>query len=259
MVRLTPQKANKWTLCGEWVWEEQYQRQEDQKGSFCSAAGEKWCCLASGGALQWREELGYFAASACKGFSPSPLPYGPDSAMSTLQVCYQLWQKGRRHHLDSPCPQSHLFIPSHLGKSQSKRSLLGKRRRALGKGVLGLGYRKWGGGDPSPGGALGAGHLSFLSNCPVSLRTGEGRWTDFSLVSLTLPSTQFSRSLSDFCNLTISPRHPVSMSLSFKQKPEKEIARTTQLNPLASIQSLISLTEEGSLNKTLHAARALVY
>lgn len=44
--------------------------------------------------------------------------------------------------------------------------------------------------------------------------------------------------------------------LSFKQRPGKEMARTTQLNSLASGYSLIFLVEEGSLSKTRHSAKA---
>lgn len=72
-----------------------------------------------------------------------------------------------------PASDSHLAILSYLGESQNKRSLLGKRRRALGKRGWGWEAGSWRG-DPSPDSVVGA-HLPLCSNCPSSLRTRGGK------------------------------------------------------------------------------------
>ena len=210
-----------------------------------------------------REGLGYIAASACKGCCPIPHRYGPDAATSTLQLFYQLWQKDRSHHPNPPRPEFPPDQPLTFGETTTKKGSPRKEEKSIGGGELGLGCRRWGGG---PGDAVIARHLPLLGNCPGSLRTRtrtrEGTVKMFHFGVPYSPSTQNHQiAFSDFLNLTSSPRHSMSICLSLKQRPEKEIARTTQLNPLASIQSLTSLmdVDEASLSKTLYSASAPVY
>ena len=116
-----------------------------------------------------------------------------------------------------PASDSHLAILSYLGESQNKRSLLGKRRRALGKKGWGWEAGSWRG-DPSPDGAVGA-HLPLCSNCPSSLRTRGGK---VSQCPLLFPQLNCQGLFQISALFTISPRHSMSMSLYISNKGLKK-------------------------------------
>lgn len=151
------------------------------------------------------------------------------TAVSTLQVYYQLWQKSRRHHLNSPCLK---FLPGYPFIFGGITKQKGKRRRALRKRGWGWDAGSWRGWSLTRW-CCWSWHLPFCGNCPRSLRTRGGKVSLWCPLLLPQLSCQGLYQISAI--FTISPRHSMSMSLSFKQRPEKEIARTTQLNPLVSI------------------------
>ena len=152
---------------------------------------------------------------------PTACPSGPDSKLPTLQVFYHLCRRAKDSILIPHSPNSRGLSPPIWGNHKTKAASYFReepRGRGIGTGVQHSGV----GGNPSPGGTVGARHL--LTKRPRCLkhkgREGErvSFWCPFLLPGLRIIPVSFS----DFPYLPVSPSQPRRTSLSFKQRPEKQ-------------------------------------
>lgn len=143
--------------------------------------------------------------------------------------------------------------PLHLGKSQSREPPHLEESRG---GVDGCRETGKGGEGSLPSCAFGTAFTLKPRFLEDKRRFGEqvSFWCPLLFPCLRIIKVSFS----DFCNPTISTAY--EHVPSFKQRREKETARTTQMNLLANVRILIFPQGEGLIKyKTLHSALAHIY
>ena len=162
----------------------------------------------------------YFAANTLSEFSflNCILPCGPDCAISTLRVFYQLWQKSRRHHLNPPCLRFPPGSPLILGRITKQKDSPGKEKNT-GEEGLGLEGRKLAGRSLTWW-CYWSRHPPLRSNCPSSLRTRGGKVSLW--CPLLFPQLNCQGLFQISSIFTISPRHSMSMSLYLSNKGLKK-------------------------------------
>ena len=116
-------------------------------GAVSEAGGQRASCCGSprwemmlagcrkGHAVERRARI--FCSSLSTKHAVPPLSPVVLTAVSTLQVFYQLWQKSGRHHLNSPCLR---FLPGYPFISGGITK--GKAKKSTNEEGLGLGCRK---------------------------------------------------------------------------------------------------------------------
>lgn len=141
VARLITQKADKGPLW-RMGWTGAVSEAGGQRASCCGSP--RWEMMLAdrrkGHAVERRARI--FCSSLPTKHAVPPLSPTVLTAVSTLQVFYQLWQKSRRHHLNSPCLRflpGYPFIFGGITKGKAKKSTkeegLGLGRRKL-KGVI---------------------------------------------------------------------------------------------------------------------------
>lgn len=177
-------------------------------------------------------------------------PNGQDDIIFTLQVSSRFFRRAKVTILILHFQNVSLITPFALRESQSREP----PNLEESKGGVDGGREMGRGGEGSP------------PNCAVGTaftlkpRFLEDRRRDSEQVSfwcpLLFPCLRIIKiSFSDFCNPTISTAY--EHVPSFKQRREKETARTTQMNLLANVWILIFPQGEGLIKyKTLHSALA---